>query len=110
MIPQFGLFSFIFWRKSKTQKNHFEINLPLNIPTEKFLSKNSSEKDPKHFSQKNPPKTFLQKNPIKELNPPKKSKTFPNNFSENSKDFENIQYPTSHLKARHPFGLVFAVH
>ena len=25
MIPQVDLFSFVFWRKSKTPKNHFEI-------------------------------------------------------------------------------------
>ena len=29
MIPQVDLFSFIFWRKSMTPKNHFEINWPL---------------------------------------------------------------------------------
>ena len=26
MIPQVDWFSFVFWRKSKTPKNHFEIN------------------------------------------------------------------------------------
>ena len=26
MVPQVDLFSFVFWRKSKTPKNHFEIN------------------------------------------------------------------------------------
>ena len=30
MIPQVDLFSFVFWRKSTTPKNHFEINWPLN--------------------------------------------------------------------------------
>ena len=29
MIPQVDLFSFVFWRKSMTPKNHFEINWPL---------------------------------------------------------------------------------
>ena len=29
MIPQIDLFSFVFWRKSKTPKNHFEIIWPL---------------------------------------------------------------------------------
>ena len=29
MIPQVDLFSFVFWRKSKTPKNHFEIIWPL---------------------------------------------------------------------------------
>ena len=31
MIPQIDLFSFVFWRKSKTPKNHFEIIWPLGI-------------------------------------------------------------------------------
>ena len=31
MIPQVDLFSFVFWRKSMTPKNHFEINWPLPI-------------------------------------------------------------------------------
>ena len=29
MIPQVDLFSFVFWRKYKTPKNHFEITWPL---------------------------------------------------------------------------------
>ena len=29
MIPQVNLCSFVFWKKSKTPKNHFEINWPL---------------------------------------------------------------------------------
>ena len=29
MIPQIDLFLFVFWRKSTTPKNHFEINWPL---------------------------------------------------------------------------------
>ena len=29
MIPKIDLFSFVFWRKSKTPKNHFEIIGPL---------------------------------------------------------------------------------
>ena len=33
MIPQVDLFSFVFWRKSKTSKNHFEIILPLDQST-----------------------------------------------------------------------------
>ena len=36
----------------------------------------------------------------------KNSKKIPNNFSNNSYDFENIKFPTSHLKAENPFGLV----
>ena len=31
MIPQVDLFSFVFWKKLKTPKRHFEINWPLNI-------------------------------------------------------------------------------
>ena len=35
---------------------------------------------------------------------------FPKNqeFPKNSQDFENIQFPTSHLEAENPFGLVFS--
>ena len=29
MIPQVDLFSFVFWKKLKTSKRHFEINWPL---------------------------------------------------------------------------------
>ena len=36
MIPQVDLFSFIFWRKSKTPKNHFEINYPLALLKSNF--------------------------------------------------------------------------
>ena len=32
MRPQVDLFSFIFWRKSTTPKNHFKINWPLAFP------------------------------------------------------------------------------
>ena len=31
MIPQVDLFSFVFWKKSKTPKKHFEINWPLDV-------------------------------------------------------------------------------
>ena len=31
MIPQVDLFSFVFWKKLKTPKRHFEINWPLII-------------------------------------------------------------------------------
>ena len=34
MIPQVDLFSFVFWRKLKTPKNHFEIIWPLVTPKE----------------------------------------------------------------------------
>ena len=30
MIPQFDFFSFVFWKKVKTPKRHFEINWPLS--------------------------------------------------------------------------------
>ena len=36
----------------------------------------------------------------------KKSKEIPKNFS-NIPNFENIQFPKSHLGAENPFGLVF---
>ena len=32
MIPQVDLFSFVFWKKLKTPKRHFEINWPLSAP------------------------------------------------------------------------------
>ena len=32
MIPHVELFSFVFWKKWKTQKNHFKINWPLLHP------------------------------------------------------------------------------
>ena len=32
MIPQVDLFSFVFWRKSMTPKNNFEIKWPLEMP------------------------------------------------------------------------------
>ena len=39
MIPQIDLFSFVFWRKAKTPKNHFEIIWPLiNAPLVIFPS------------------------------------------------------------------------
>ena len=60
---------------------------------------------PKKSSQKNPSKKFLPKN--LPGNSPKMLKKFPNNFSKNSKDFENIQFPTSHLEAENSFGLVY---
>ena len=34
MIPQIDLFSFVFWRKSKTPKNHFEVIWPLVLKPE----------------------------------------------------------------------------
>ena len=36
MIPQVGWFSFVFWRKSKTPKNHFEIIWPLVSTMQNF--------------------------------------------------------------------------
>ena len=32
MMPQVDLFLFVFWKNSKTPKEHFEINLPLKAP------------------------------------------------------------------------------
>jgi uncharacterized protein YozE (UPF0346 family) len=34
------------------------------------------------------------------------SKENPKKFPKNSQDFENIQFPTLHLEAENPFGLV----
>ena len=76
-------------------------------------TKNSSKKIP---PPKNPSKNFLLKNPPQKIYPkkflqknwkiPKKSENSLNNFLKNSQDFENIQFPTSHLEAENPFGLV----
>ena len=55
------------------------------IPPKKFLLKNTFQK-------------FLQKISSKKI--PKISKRFL------KKDFENIQFPTSHLEVENPFGLV----
>ena len=81
----------------------------------KYFLKTSSQKNlPKKILQKilpkNPPKEILpkrssQKNP----KPPKKSKKNPKNsktIPQTVPDFENIQFPTSHLEAENPFGLV----
>ena len=81
----------------------------------KILPKNSSKKNsPKKFL----PKKFLQKKSYKKI-PQKKSKKFPKksrkkpkNFqtiSQKVPNFENIQFPTSHLEAENPFGLVFSL-
>ena len=69
-------------------------------------SKNSSKKNhSKKFLQKNPPpKKIVRKNPPKKFQ--KKSWKNPNNFSK-IPNFENIQFPTSHLEAENPFGLFF---
>jgi hypothetical protein len=40
---------------------------------------------------------------------PKNSQKIPKKFPKNSQDFENIQFPTSHLEAENPFGLVYVV-
>ena len=63
---------------------------------------------PRKSSQKNSPKKFLQKKS------PKKSRKNPKNFptiSQKVPSFQNIKFPTSHLEAEDPFGLVsLAVH
>ena len=112
------------------QINPFHIQITLQtIPYKKYLPKSSPQKVlqkkssqifslkkilPKLFSQNEPPKKFLPINSSKNVPPkksskkiPKKSKKFPINFSKNSWDFENIQFPTSQLEAENPFGLVF---
>ena len=83
-------------------------NPPKKNPPKKIL--------PKKFSQKNPPKKFLSKKFLQKefkknpKNSPKKSRINPKNFqtiSQKVPNFENIQFPTSHLEAENPFGLVF---
>ena len=46
---------------------------------------------------------FPKKSPKIPRKIPKKIQEFP----KNSQDFENIQFPTSHLEAENPFGLVW---
>ena len=75
------------------------------VPPKKFLIRKSSPKIS--------PKNFLPKNSFQK-NPPKK---FQNNSKKNLKNFQtisqtipnfwNIQFPTSHLEAENPLGLVF---
>ena len=90
------------------QINSFHIQIStladFNNVNKEFLQKNSSHKNPpKTTSQKNPPKKFLPKN-FSQKNPPNKFLKFPNNFSKNSLDFENIQFPTYiALRGRNPF-------
>ena len=78
----------------------------------------------KNSSQETPPKKILPKKilPKKsfQIIPPKKSRKFPKNSSKkaqknpknfqtvshNVPNFENIQFPTSHLGAENPFRLV----
>ena len=63
------------------------------IPPKEFLTKKSSQNiTSKNSFQKNTP----HKNPSKNI-PPKNHQKF--------YDFENIQFPTSHLEAENPFGL-----
>jgi hypothetical protein len=63
---------------------------------------NSSQRiPPKKSSQKILPKISPEKICIK--NSPKKSKNIPKIFQ----DFESSQFPSSHLEAENPFGLVF---
>ena len=67
-----------------------------------FLPKNSSRKyPPKTSSQKKSYKknpTKIQKIPPKISKIQKNSKKIPKKFSKNFKDFENIQFSTSHLR------------
>ena len=43
MIPQVDLFSFIFWRKLKTPKRHFEINWPLAEIIQNWLNQDKEQ-------------------------------------------------------------------
>ena len=43
MISQVDLFSFVFWRKSMTPKNHFEINWPLGYFMNAVFSRKGHE-------------------------------------------------------------------
>ena len=102
------------WQKQKSwkTKNNSTKSSSQKNPHNKFLPKKSFQKIfPKNFLKKHPsnplknsPKNF-QKIPKKlHKNLPKNQKKNPINFSK--KDFENIQFPTSHLEPENPFRLV----
>jgi hypothetical protein len=82
--------------------------------SQKILPKKSSQKNPppKKSSKKIPPKKILQKKSKKNpKNSSKKSQKNPKTFqtiSQKVPNFENIQFPTSHLEAETPFELVYA--
>ena len=70
----------------------------------------------KSSSQENPPKKILQKNPPKKSSqkilqkiPPQKIQEKSKNISQKIPNFENIPFPTSHMEAENPFGLVFCL-
>ena len=77
------------WDKitTKSDKNINSFLISLSYSSQRIPSKKSSKNiSPKKFLKKNPPKKF----PKKFLN-----------------KFENIQFPSSHLEAENPFGLVY---
>ena len=64
----------------------------------------SSKKIPqKNFRPKNPPKKF----PKKSQKIPNKIQKIPKTISEKIPKILKKQFPTSHLEAENPFGLVF---
>ena len=66
------------------------MNIKTKIPPKQSSQKKSSQKiSPKKIPQKNSQRI------------PKKI-----NFSKNFSDFESVQFPSSHLEAENPFGLV----
>jgi hypothetical protein len=83
------------------------------IPPKQILQKNPTKKSCKKILQKKSSKKSYKKNPTKKSSkkfpkkiPPKNSKNF-QTVSQKVPSFENIQFPTSHLEAENPFGLVF---
>ena len=83
-------------KKSSPQKNPPEKSSQKIFPKKSFqkiLLKNSAEKN----SKKNPKNT-----PLKFWKNPKNFQS----ISQKVPNFENIQFPTSHLEAENPFGLV----
>jgi hypothetical protein len=83
--------------------------LPKKIPPKNSSKQNPPKKNlPKKSSPKHPPKKILPKKSSKNI-PQKKTKKNPKKFqtlSQKVPNFENIQFPTSHLEAENPFGLV----
>ena len=80
------------WQKTSIPYNIFYYIISPKEFLQKILPKISSQKIfPKNISQK-----FFQKK-------------IPTPISKNFKDFENVQFPTSHMEAENPFGLVLTL-
>ena len=85
----------------RTSKDLNSCPLPSFLPS--FSIEKQSWNLPKKSSQESSKKTLQKILQKKKKESRKKSKKFPKNFSKSN---ENIQFPTSHMEAEDPFGLV----